>query len=130
MLVLVDRGWIAAGERSKLPAVPTAEDPRTVSGIAVVPSRRFFELAPETPRGPLRQNLVIERERERLALKLQPLVIEETSDLKDGLERVRERPDSGAERNRSYALQWYSFAALAAVLYVVLGFKRAGPDGG
>ena len=38
--------------------------------------------------------------------------------------RAWERPDTGVERHRSYAVQWYSFAALAAVLYVVLGFKR------
>src|SRR5205814_634871 len=45
--VLVNRGWIAAGDRSRLPAVPTPEAVQTIEGIAVTPSRRFFELAPE-----------------------------------------------------------------------------------
>src|SRR5882762_1878462 len=45
--VLVNRGWIAAGERSRLPVVPTPETVQTIEGIAVAPSRRFVELAPE-----------------------------------------------------------------------------------
>lgn len=127
--VLVDRGWIAAGERSGLPGVATPETVQTIEGIAVAPSRRFLELAPEAAAGRLRQNLVIEREEKRLALKLQPFVIEQTSDARDGLARVRQRPDAGAERNRSYALQWYSFAVLAAILYVVLHFRRVDSGG-
>ena len=126
--VLVNRGWIAAGERSRLPAVPTPETVQAIEGIAVAPSRRFFELAPEAASDPLRQNLVPEREEERLGLLLQPFVIEQTSDARDGLAREWQRPDTGVDRHRGYALQWYSFAALAAVLYVALGFKR--PDSG
>jgi surfeit locus 1 family protein len=125
--VIINRGWIAAGDRSRLPAVPTLEDLRAVEGTAVVPSRRFVELAPEAADGPRRQNLVIAREEKRLGLKLQPFVIEQTSDAQDGLARVWERPDAGVERHRGYALQWYSFAFLTVVLYVVLNFKRVGP---
>jgi surfeit locus 1 family protein len=122
--VLVDRGWIAAGERSTLPSVSTPEGPQTVEGTAVVPGSRILELAPESATGPLRQHLVLSREEKRLGLVLQPFVIEQSNDAHDGLVRAWERPDTGVDRNRSYALQWYSFAALAAVLYVVLGFKR------
>jgi surfeit locus 1 family protein len=124
MHVLVDRGWIAAGDRSRLPLVTTPEGVLTLEGLAVIPSRRFLELAPEESTGALRQNLVIEREQERLGIKLQPFVIEQTSDAKDGLERARERPDAGVDRHRSYALQWYSFAVLTAILYVILNFRR------
>lgn len=130
MHVLVNRGWIAAGERSKLPDVPTPEGVQAVEGMATVPSARFLELAPEAGSGRLRENLVIAREEKRLGLSLQPFVVEQTSDAPDGLSRAWDRPDTGVERHRSYALQWYSFAALAAVLYVVLGFKRTGPAAG
>ena len=124
--VLVDRGWIEAGDRSKLPDVPTPESVQTIEGVAVVPGTRFLELAPEADSGRLRQNLVVSREEKRLGLSLQPFVIEQTSDARDGLVRAWDRPDTGVDRHRSYALQWYSFAALAAVLYVALGFKRTG----
>jgi surfeit locus 1 family protein len=125
--VIVDRGWIAAGDRSRLPTVSTPEDLRSVEGTAVVPSPRFLELAPEEVDGARRQNLVIAREEKRLGLKLQPFVVEQASDAQDGLAREWERPDTGIERHRSYALQWYSFAFLTAVLYVVLNFKRVNP---
>ena len=125
--VLVDRGWIAAGDRSKLPEIATPESLRTVEGVAVVPSTRFLELGADVDTGKVRQNLVLAREEKRLGLTLQPFVIQQTSDAGDGLARVWGRPDTGADRNRSYALQWYSFAALAAVLYVALGFRRTGP---
>jgi len=128
--VLVNRGWIAAGDRSRLPSVPTPEGLQTIEGEAVVPSSRFLELAPEQGTGPLRENLLLAREEKRLGLNLQPFVIQQTSDTRDGLVREWERPDAGVERHRSYALQWYSFAALAAVLYVVLGFKRADSSAG
>jgi surfeit locus 1 family protein len=128
--VLVNRGWIAAGDRSRLPDVPAPEGQQTVEGVAVVPSSRFLELAPEASTGRLRQNLLLSREEKRLGLEFQPFVIEQTSDARDGLVRDWERPDTGVDRHRSYALQWYSFAALAAVLYVALGFKRTGPSAG
>jgi surfeit locus 1 family protein len=128
--LLVNRGWIAAGDRSKLPRVSAPEGLQTIEGVAVVPGKRFLELAPEADSGNLRQNLVLSREERRLGLSLQPFVIEQTSDARDGLVREWDRPDVGVDRHRSYALQWYSFAALAAVLYVVLGFKRTDPAAG
>jgi surfeit locus 1 family protein len=124
LCVLVNRGWIAAGDRSQVPAVPTPQGVQTIEGVALVPSARFLELAPEADSGSVRQNLVLSREEKRLGLSLQAFVIEQTSDARDGLVRAWERPDTGVEKHRSYALQWYSFAAVAAVLYVALGFKR------
>jgi surfeit locus 1 family protein len=130
MHVLVNRGWIAAGDRSRPPSVPAPEGLQTIEGTAVIPGSRFLELAQEADSGPLRQNLALSREETRLGLALQPFVIEQTSDARDGLVREWGRPDAGVERHRSYALQWYSFAALAAALYVALGFKRAGTAAG
>lgn len=127
--VLVNRGWIAAGERSKLPDVPTPIEAQTIEGVAAVPGTRFLELAPEADSGSLRQNLVLAREEKRLGLSLQPFVIEQTSDAHDSLAREWERPDTGVDRHRGYAFQWYSFAVIAAVLYVTLGFKRTGSPG-
>jgi surfeit locus 1 family protein len=122
--VLVNRGWIAAGDRAKLPEVPTPESEQTIEGIAFIPSRRIFELGPEADSGPLLENLVVERLEKRLGVTLQPFVIEQTTYAHDGLAREWRRPDLGVERNRGYALQWYSFAALAAALYVILSFKK------
>jgi cytochrome oxidase assembly protein ShyY1 len=42
----------------------------------------------------------------------------------DGLLREWLRPDAGIEKHAAYALQWYSLAALAVVLAVVLSFRK------
>lgn len=125
MHVLVNRGWVAAGRtRNALPQVPAPTGEQTIAGIVVVPSARFYELAPESPQGPVWENLVLERYHAWSGLALQPVVIEQTNDARDGLAREWDRPDAGTARHRSYALQWFAFAALTLVLYVALNLKR------
>jgi len=125
--VLVDRGWVAAGDRRRVPAVATPAGLQVVEGVGAVPPRRFVELAPESNTGAVRENLVIERERDRLGLAFQPFLILQTSAADDGLVREWERPDTNVMRHRGYALQWYSFAALAVVFYVLVCTRRIGP---
>jgi surfeit locus 1 family protein len=120
MHVLVDRGWTPAGDRRALPSVPTPPGSVVVEGIGAVPPKRILELAPESAAGALRENLVIERERERLGLALQPFMVLQTSPANDGLVRDWARPDTNVARHRSYALQWYSFAALTVIFYVLV----------
>src|SRR6266550_65157 len=78
------------------------------------------------------KNLILKRVAARGAfaadtgLALQPIVIEQRSDSGDGLLREWPRPDAGIERHQSYALQWYSLAALAVILAAVLSFRRIG----
>ena len=126
--VLVNRGWVEAGDRGVLPVVPTGESLQRIEGIAVTPGKAF-ELGPDSESSPVRQNLVIEREQRRLGVGLQPFVIQQTSDAQDGLQRSWARRDAGADRNKAYALQWYALAILGALLYVVLSTRRAGPNG-
>jgi surfeit locus 1 family protein len=54
-------------------------------------------------------------------------VIEQHSDLPDGLARDWAPHDAGAEKHEGYALQWYSLAALAVVLALVLSFRKIEP---
>jgi surfeit locus 1 family protein len=123
--VLVNRGWIAAGRtRDDLPKVPVPGGAQSVEGVAVAPSARVYELAADAPRGAVWQNLVLERYAAWSGLELAPFVIQQTNDARDGLVREWDRPDAGADRHRSYALQWFSLATLAVVLYVVLNLKR------
>jgi surfeit locus 1 family protein len=123
--VLVDRGWVAAGPRRDLPpTVATPAGAQTVEGIASVPSGRFLELGPDASAGPVRQNIVIGRLESELRIELLPVMVLQTNEAPDGLARVWERPDAGVDKHRVYSLQWYSLAALAAVLYVVLNLRR------
>jgi cytochrome oxidase assembly protein ShyY1 len=57
-------------------------------------------------------------------------MIEQASDLADGLGRDWDRPEAGFRKNEMYALQWYSLAGLSLVLLIVLSFRREPPPGG
>lgn len=126
--VLVNRGWVAAGRtREDLPRVPVPPGQQTVEGIAIEPGARVYELAPDAPRGAVWQHLVLERYAAWSGLELAPVVLQQTNGAGDGLVREWDRPDTGATRHRSYALQWFALAILTAVLYVVLNLKRPAP---
>jgi len=124
--VLVNRGWVAAGpRRDVLPQIQTPAGNQTVEGIAVVPSSHIVELDANTEEGMVWQNLVLARYAKRSGLKLQPVVLQQTSRAADGLARVWDRPDTGADKHRGYAFQWYALATAILIAYVVLSFKRA-----
>ena len=128
MHVLINRGWIAAGRtRSDLPEVLNPSGKVTVSGIAESPTIRTLELSTETVSGKVWENLHLDRYREETGLKLQPLVILQENEVKDGLLRAWTRPDSGSSRNLGYAFQWFAMALAIIILYVVLNVKRSHP---
>jgi len=123
--VLVNRGWIAGGrDRATLPAVFTPKDEVTILGRATVPGRRLYELSADTIAGKVWQNLTIERYRKEMKYPIQGIVIEQSSDLDDGLLRAWPTPDRGVDTHRSYAFQWYSMAVMIAVVFLVLSFRR------
>jgi surfeit locus 1 family protein len=61
-------------------------------------------------------------------LAVQPVIVEQTNDLGDGLLRDWERPEATFVKNEMYALQWYSLAALCVILFIVLSFRREIPS--
>jgi surfeit locus 1 family protein len=123
--VLVNRGWVAAGaRRDVLPQIKTPAGTQTVEGIGVVPSKYILELGARTEEGIVWENLVLARYAKWSGLKLQPIVLQQTSKAADGLVRSWSRPDTGADRNRGYAFQWYALATTILITYVALSFKR------
>lgn len=113
MHVLVNRGWVPApADHTTLPAAPVPAGPVEVTGIAVVPASRFFNLAPQPTTGwsAVWQNLDLERFRSAVPYPLQPLVVQLDAASPDGFVREWPRPDERADRHRSYALQWFGFA--------------------
>jgi surfeit locus 1 family protein len=129
LTLLVNRGWVAAGaRRDVLPQVRTPAGTQQLEGIAVVPTARFVELSKDAAsaaqEGKVWQNLTLERYRAWSGLELQTVVMQQTNDTHDGLERVWEAPNLGVDKHRSYALQWYSIAVLILVLYVFLNLRN------
>ena len=127
--LLVNRGWIATTPRHEAPAAPPPSGRITVSGRLNQPPPSFIELQHAAPIGRVWQNLDLAELRARDGLALAPLVLEQQADSGDGLIRAWSAPDSGREKNVSYMWQWYSFAALTIVLWLVLNFQRRGNDG-
>ena len=126
MHVLVNRGWVAAGaRRERLPQIQTPAGMQTVEGLAVLPASRMLELDAKTEEGMVWENLVFARYAKWSGLKLQPFVLQQTSAAADGFARVWERPDTGADKHRGYAFQWYALATMTLISYVAFSFKRA-----
>lgn len=125
--VLVNRGWVAGTrDRSRLPELKTPAGPVTVSGLAVVPGKRFLELSDRTTEGGVWQNLTLERYRQAMPIAIQPFVIRQDrgSAPDDGLVREWEAPDYGVDKHYGYAFQWFALAALILVIYLVTNVKR------
>ncbi|MCC6194291.1 MAG: SURF1 family protein, partial [Burkholderiales bacterium] len=125
--VLVDRGWVAAGVvRSELPRVPPPAGAVTVAGRINQPPPSFLELAQDTVRGAVWQNLDLGRYSAATGLTVLPVIVEQTAPLAPGDTLVREwpAPDLGVEKHMIYMVQWFAFAALAAGLWVYFTFRR------
>lgn len=123
--VLVNRGWVPAGAlREQLPEVRTPAGEVELSGVRL---KHFpFAYAPGAakPQGKVWQNVTVDAFSAWSGLRLEPEVLEQHSALDDGLVRDWPRADAGAQTNESYALQWYSLAALSVILFLALNVRR------
>ncbi|HSH08700.1 MAG TPA: SURF1 family protein [Burkholderiales bacterium] len=126
--VAILRGWIAGtGSRSALPRVATPEGEQRIEGIALLTIPQRFEPEGAQPEGRVWQNLSVARVAAATRLAFQPLLLEQRSEVDDGLSRDWPQRGAGAEKNENYALQWFSLAALCVVLWLVLSFRRDAP---
>ena len=128
--VLVNRGWIAATAQHAAPPAAPPVGRVTVTGRLNQSPPSFLELQHATSPGPVWQNLDLTEFARVYGLTLAPLIVEQTGESPDGLIRNWPAPDSGREKNVSYMWTWYSFAALAVVLWLVLNWRpRVGKSG-
>ena len=122
--VLVNRGWVAAmPRRGQLPQFGTPAGEVRIEGIALQRLPQALSLG--TPeKGSVRQNLDIAQFAAETGLALRPVVVQQHAGPEDGLSRDWPAADAGVLKHESYSLQWYTFAALAVVLFIVLSFRR------
>lgn len=142
MALLVLRGWIARpvapGER--LPELAPPAGVQTVTGQMLGRVPRMFELwsfsggdPSALPSGfpaagdepPRVQNLDLGGYAAATGLKLLPVVLEQTSDDAAGAALNREwpLPPTDSDTNRGYALQWFSFAAIALAAWIAIAWR-------
>ncbi len=122
--LLIDRGWIVANnDRSKLPQLETPKGVVEIVGRVNLPVSRNPGTADNNP-GDSRINYVnIDELAKRLGLALEPYVVEQTQGA-GFLNTPRTAPAANYQKNRAYQMQWYAFAALAVVLFLVLSFRK------
>lgn len=122
--VMVNRGWAPTGEdRRVLPAVPTSPDPVVLTGLALPPVQGGFSLGESNAEPRVWQRIEPQRFKTLVAGTVATLVVQQESTAADGLVRDWPRPDFGLAMHRGYALQWFSFAAMAAGFAALLLYR-------
>ena len=125
MHALINRGWIATGmNREILPHIPEVKGLIKVTGLVVPPTQRSLVLSDQVVSGAVWSTLYIDLYQELTGLTLQPILIQQQDTIDDGLIREWVRLDSGSSKNLGYAFQWYSFAVLTVIIFLVLNVKR------
>ncbi|MCK9261025.1 MAG: SURF1 family protein [Azoarcus sp.] len=116
--VLVNRGWIAAGDRRHLPGVPAPAGEQQLEGVIRLPELAPFMLAAESAAvEQVWQHIDLTRHAALVApALLAGWVLQQRSPAADGLVRDWPQPAAGIDRHRGYAFQWYALAALAGCL--------------
>lgn len=129
-LLLVNRGWVQGNpDRSVMPEVPQPGGEVTVTGVAVVPHDRVFQLAEELP---IReewptvwQRVDIKRFTGAVQQTVQPfIVLLDPASKAGGLTRKWKRLDTGIAIHQGYAFQWFSLALALAAIYFFVNFQR------
>lgn len=134
--LLVDRGWRPMGPtRAQIPDVSVPQETRVISGqLDTLPRpglRMGEQQVPQEGPWPRVMSYPDAAAAERvLGRKVLPGLVLLDSDQPDGYERAWQvRYDLGPERHIGYAVQWFAFAVIAVVIYVVLGIRRARASG-
>lgn len=126
--VLIARGWFPRdpADRTRMPHIPVPSGEVVIEGIARRDIGHVMQLgmldAPQP--GAIVQNLDIAEFAVNSDLKMQPVLIEQSSASDDGLIRDWPHPATGVERHRAYAFQWYALSLMAFIFFVVTGFRR------
>ena len=128
--LLVDRGWLPLGAtRTDLPDIAVSDTQRNITGTIDALPRAGLDL--EAPamdaNAPWPRVLTFPQQptlQQHLARELIPGVLLLDAPLPDGYERIWEAHlGFKPERHIGYAVQWFAFAVLAAVLFILMGFR-------
>ena len=127
--VLVLRGWLPRDPReyTRLPEFATPGGTVTIDGIATASAGQVMQLGtPGTVKpGAIVQNLALDEVARASGLQLAPFFVQQAGPAPAGEGLVRDwpAPSAGVDKHRGYAFQWYALAAMAALFFVMTGFR-------
>jgi len=126
-IVLVNRGWVAVGNsRERLPTIELPAMSDIARGIASIPGEdpfRMGQISLQDSWPQLVPFIDIESMQEKFDGRLLPLILwlgpEQAGHYVREWNPVWLKP----EKSRAYAWQWFSFAAISLILYLVLNLR-------
>ncbi len=127
-ILLVNRGWAEWGPRREpMPAIPAPAQSGGARGIVFYPSEPALDLggarlAGEWPQ--LISYIDIDGLQAQYSERLLPFVLWLAPEQPGHLVRDWDPVWLPAAKSRAYAVQWFSFAAIVVVLFVVLNLKK------
>ena len=137
--VLVLRGWVPRPlPPASLPDLSAAEGLATISGTLLHRVPRLFdlgsltgntaaELPPDFPSAeaapPRVQNLPLDTLADATGLDLLPVILQQAPADDAGLIQDWPGPSTNAAQNYNYALQWFSFAAIALIAAAITAWR-------
>jgi len=127
-VLLVDRGWAPWGERrTPLPPIEPPARADFAAGIAFVPGEPALKLG-DTPRGGDWPRLItyldLAELRQTSSADFLPFILWMAPEFPGAYLRDWDPIWLPPEKSRAYALQWFSFAAISLVLFVVLNLRK------
>lgn len=126
--VLVARGWLPrnAADPLQLPPSQTPKGRVRIEGVLKSSLGHIMELGTAAPLKPgaIVQNLTPAQFQQASGLATAPFFIEQAGQQADGLVRDWPAPALGVEKHQGYAFQWYALALMAALFFVITGFRR------
>lgn len=127
--VLVMRGWFPrdAINREHIPTIPVPQGVIQLEGRVRASTGNLMQLgeAATLQPGAIAQNIDVSEFARASKLSLHTFIIEQTNDTADNLVRDWPLPSVGIDTHKGYAFQWYLLALVAALFFLLTGFKRA-----
>lgn len=128
-LILVNRGWSPWGEsRQEIAPIPAAQSLDGVKGIANFPNEPALRMGGLTlgDRWPqLIPYIDIEALQAQFSSRLLPVVLWLAPEQNGVYVREWNPVWMKPEKSRAYALQWFAFALIAVVFFVILNLRKA-----
>ena len=127
-IILVNRGWVEIGvSRQRLPEIPPPPGSGRVAGILSVPEASVFRMG-EVVLGDNWPEVIpyidLEALRQQYSDRLLPVVLWLAPEQEGNFIRVWKPVWMKPEKSRAYATQWFAFALIAGVLFIILNLRK------